>query len=89
MTPPFAGLLPDALLIDLPEIDAQHDQIFGRIEALKAACYGSGPAPLEDFQGLLDYLQFHFATEERMAREAGVDFLDHDRVCLLYTSRCV
>ena len=55
MTPPFAGLLPDALLIDLPEIDAQHDQIFGRIEALKAACYGSGPAPLEDFQGLLDY----------------------------------
>lgn len=80
MNTPFAGLLPEALLIDLPEIDAQHDEIFGRVEALKAACYGSGPAPLEDFQSLLDYVQFHFSTEEGMARETGVDFLDHGRV---------
>ncbi len=76
----LAGVLPEALLIDLPEIDVQHEEIFRRIESLKAACFGSGPAPLEDFQGLLDYLKHHFATEEQVALEAAADFVDHAKV---------
>ena len=76
----FAGVLPEALLIDLPEIDIQHEEIFRRVESLKVACYGSGPAPFDGFQSLLDYVQHHFATEERVAREAGAEFVEHARV---------
>jgi hypothetical protein len=67
----LAGLLPEALLIDLPEIDAQHEEIFRRIEALKETCFGSGPVSFEEFESLLEYLKYHFATEERVAGEAG------------------
>ncbi len=76
----LAGLLPEALLIDLPEIDAQHEEIFRRIESLKLACIGSGPIPFEDFDSLLAYLKYHFGSEERVASEVGIDFLDHATV---------
>ncbi|MDS4015660.1 MAG: hemerythrin family protein [Candidatus Accumulibacter sp.] len=76
----LVGMLPDALLIDLPEIDAQHEEIFCRIEALKAACFGSGPAPLEEFRSLLDYLKHHFASEERIAQQTGINFAAHAQV---------
>ncbi|MBK8116482.1 MAG: hemerythrin family protein [Candidatus Accumulibacter sp.] len=75
-----AGMLPEALLIDLPEIDAQHEEIFRRIETLKAVCFASGPLPFEDFDQLLAYLKCHFATEERVATENGADFADHAAV---------
>jgi len=76
----LAGLLPEALLIDLPEIDAQHEEIFRRIEALKETCFGSGPVSFEEFESLLEYLKYHFSTEERVAGEAGAGFVDHARV---------
>ncbi|HQC79601.1 MAG TPA: hemerythrin domain-containing protein [Accumulibacter sp.] len=75
-----AVMLPEALSIGLPEIDAQHESIFRCIESLKAICYGSGPASLEEFENLLEYLKYHFASEERLAGEVGVDFLDHATV---------
>lgn len=74
------GLLPEALVIDLPEIDAQHEEIFQRIESLKGACFGSEPISFSTFDRLLDYLEHHFNTEKRIAREVGIDFLDHDAV---------
>jgi hemerythrin len=73
----LAGLLPEALLIDLPEIDAQHEEIFCRIEALKETCFGSGPVSLDEFDSLLNFLDYHFASEERIAREVGADFVAH------------
>ncbi len=76
----LTGLLPEALLIDLPEIDPQHEEIFRRIESLKLACIGSGPIPFEDFDSLLAYLKYHFGSEERIANELGIDFLDHAAV---------
>ncbi len=76
----FTGLLPDALVINLPEIDAQHEEIFGRIEALKAACLESDDVPIEEFESLEAFFVFHFATEERIAREAGLDFSEHTRI---------
>ena len=75
-----AGLLPEALLVDLPEIDAQHEEIFHRIEALKATCFESSYVPIEEFYVLLDFFATHFATEERIAAEAGLDFTDHARI---------
>lgn len=76
----LVGMLPEALLIDLPEIDAQHEEIFRRIESLKAACFGSGPVSFDDFSGLLDYLRYHFATEETVAQQVGADFTKHAQV---------
>ncbi|MCB1965798.1 hemerythrin family protein [Accumulibacter sp.] len=76
----LTGLLPAALLIDLPEIDVQHEEIFRRIEALKRASFGTGPVSFEECHDLLDYLEWHFASEESVARERGVDFADHARV---------
>ncbi|WP_300337894.1 hemerythrin family protein [Accumulibacter sp.] len=76
----LTGLLPEALLIGVPEIDVQHEEIFCRIEALKAKSFGSGPPSLDGFESLLDYLEWHFASEERLALQRGVDFADHARV---------
>lgn len=76
----IAGLLPEALVVDLPEIDAQHEEIFHRIESLKAACFESSYVPIDEFSALLDYFATHFATEERIAEEAGLDFADHARI---------
>lgn len=75
-----AGLLPEALLVDLPEIDAQHEEIFHRIEALKTTCFESSYVPIDEFHALLDFFATHFATEERIAADAGLDFTDHARI---------
>lgn len=73
----LAGLLPEALLIDLPEVDAQHEEIFVRLEALKEACFGADAGPLDEFGPLLEFVAYHFATEERIAEEAGLEFSRH------------
>ena len=75
----LGGLLPEALLIYLPEIDVQHEEIFRRIEALKISSIGREPVSLDEFHSLLDYLEWHFASEERVAQQQGVDFVDHAR----------
>ena len=67
-----AGLLPESLLVDLPEIDAQHEEIFNRIESLKSACFESAITPIDEFESLLAYFAFHFATEERLADAVGL-----------------
>lgn len=75
-----AGLLPEALLVDLPEIDQQHEEIFIRIESLKTACFESVHVAIDEFDALLDFFAQHFATEERIAEEAGIDFAEHARI---------
>jgi len=70
-------LLPQALVIDQPEIDVQHEQIFTRIESLKIACVESTNQVLEIFDDLLLFLGEHFATEERIAQESGLEFSGH------------
>jgi hemerythrin len=71
------GLLPEALVIDLPEVDAQHEEIFVRLEALKAACFDANANCLDEFERLLRFFEFHFATEEELAVQAGLDFSVH------------
>lgn len=73
------NLLPEALVLDVPEVDAQHEEIFFRVEWLKALCLeanGLVDAPADEF---LMFLKEHFSTEERIAREAGLDFSEHAR----------
>ena len=72
-----SACLPDELLVDLPEIDAQHEGIFSRIELLKTGCFESRYVDIAEFHALLTVFEQHFATEERIAEEAGLDFSAH------------
>ncbi len=76
----FTGLLPEALMIDLPEVDAQHEEIFVRIESLKIACFEGDNPGAELFDDLLLFLGHHFATEERIAQQAGLEFFLHTKM---------
>jgi hemerythrin len=76
----LSPFLPEALLVDLPEVDAQHEEVFMRIESLKASCFENDYVDIAEFQGLLDCFALHFATEEHLAEEAGVDFTAHAKI---------
>lgn len=80
MTMYIPGMLPDGLLVDLPEVDAQHEEIFNFIDFLKTSCFEHNHMPVNEFGKLLDYFAIHFATEERIAEEAGLDFTDHAKI---------
>ena len=80
MTMYIPGMLPDGLLVDLPEVDAQHEEIFNFIDFLKTSCFEHHHMPVDEFGKLLDYFAIHFATEERIAEEAGLDFTDHAKI---------
>lgn len=75
----FTGLLPEALMINLPEVDAQHEEIFVRIESLKIAYFEGNNPGFEIFDDLLTFLGHHFATEERIAQQAGLEFCLHTK----------
>ena len=72
-----SGLVPDALLVSLPDIDVQHEQIFAFLETLKIACFGSSYLPEDGFRRFINDLAQHFADEERLASFNGVDFSQH------------
>jgi hemerythrin-like metal-binding protein len=76
----LTGLLPEALLIDQPEVDAQHEEIFTCIESLKIACVAGGNPDIGVFDDLLLFLGQHFATEERIAQEAALEFSSHAKI---------
>ena len=71
------GLLPELLLLGIPEVDAQHEAVFFRIENLKFLCIERNELPRAVVDELLDYLREHFATEERIADEQQIEFSEH------------
>lgn len=73
------GLLPTELMIGHPEVDAQHDEIFCRIETLKAVMLEDGQPHHAEFDALIAFFELHFATEEACAQAAGIDFSAHAR----------
>jgi hemerythrin len=75
-----AALLPEALRVDFPEIDGQHEEIFCRLEVLKTACFGNNDLPVDEFKSLLDSIGRHFASEEWLAGQAVIEFSEHARV---------
>lgn len=72
-------LLPAALVIDIPEVDEQHQEIFTRIELLKVACVDGGYAGISAFDDLLVFIAHHFTTEEHIAAQAGLEFSRHTK----------
>ena len=77
MNADHAVFLPDALLINVPEIDEQHAGLFASLARLKDRCIESNCLPAEDAAKLLEILRVHCATEEALAREAGLEFSSH------------
>ncbi|PKO35345.1 MAG: hemerythrin [Betaproteobacteria bacterium HGW-Betaproteobacteria-7] len=74
------GLLPELLVLDIPEVDAQHEAIFYRIENLKYHCIEHNELPEAVVGDLLAFLSEHFATEERMAAALQLEFTEHARM---------
>lgn len=72
-----AYFLPDSLILNVPEIDEQHRELFAKLAEIKAICIAENCLPEASAEALLGFLQDHFATEERMAKTAGYDFSQH------------
>lgn len=73
------SFLPGPLRIGITEIDAEHDLLFRQLVVLKGLCLRDGCMPVAESDGLLVALSEHYATEERLAEEAGLDFAEHAR----------
>lgn len=74
------ALLPEALLTEQPEVDAQHEEIFVRLEALKDACFNPNANCHDEFERLIVFFEYHFSAEEKLAEEAGLDFSEHSQM---------
>lgn len=72
-----AAYLPEALVINVPEIDEQHAGLFAGLAQLKDRCIESNCLPPDDAEKLLAALRIHCATEEAMADQAGLEFAAH------------
>lgn len=75
-----SGLLPEVLMLGIPSVDAQHDDIFCKIENLKFHCVETNALSPTLFSALLTVLHAHFDTEAAIAADAGVDFEEHGRI---------
>ena len=72
-----AYFLPGSLVLAVPEIDEQHRELFAKLTEIKIICIEENCLPDASAEALLDFLQLHFATEERLAKAAGYDFSKH------------
>ena len=73
----LSGCLPVALMTGEAELDGQHDGIFSCIDRLKKLAFESEVLPPDEVRYLIDLLAEHFATEERLAKVANIEFLVH------------
>ena len=72
-------LLPAELVTGLPDIDAQHEAIFGRLVAIKDLCLNHRHLPGSEAEALLQALREHYEAEEKLAAAMGRDFSEHAR----------
>jgi len=62
--------LPNALVIEVPEIDHQHARLFEQLEVFKASCIEHNAFVSEEAEAIFQILVDHCATEERLAAQA-------------------
>ena len=77
MSAPQYSMLPKNLRVDVTVIDDEHNELFALLEGFKGYCFDVSPMPQEKRDELYAILVSHFETEERLAKEAGIHFLDH------------
>lgn len=78
MTSDDIRLLPEALVLGVPEIDAEHAEMFARIASIKAHCLETNSLPFDEAEALLAFLNKHFAMEYELAARYDIRFADHD-----------
>lgn len=64
----------DSLLTGDAMIDGQHRELIGRIHSLQVTCENEKPAKREAIRlldYLADYIEYHFAEEEKLQEEIG------------------
>ncbi|UCV01827.1 bacteriohemerythrin [Dechloromonas denitrificans] len=77
MNDQIAVFLPDSLVVNVPEIDEQHAELFARLASLKSLCIEANCLPSDQAEALLEALRIHCSTEEAFAERAGLDFTVH------------
>lgn len=77
LDPLAVGFLPSSLHTGVPEMDSQHEALFGRLVYLKNLCLGQNSLPAAEAEGLLDFLREHYATEAQLAMDMNIDFSGH------------
>lgn len=77
MNDQIAVFLPDSLVINVPEIDEQHAELFAGLARLKSLCIEANCLPSDQAEALLETLRIHCSTEEAFAERAGLDFTVH------------
>jgi len=66
-----------ALSVGIPEIDAQHQELFRRVDRLLGAMLANDHRETGAMLAFLgEYVATHFSTEERFMREVGYPGLD-------------
>lgn len=69
-----------ALSVGIPEIDAQHQELFRRVDRLVTAMLSDDHGEIGLMLAFLaDYVVTHFSTEERFMREVGYPGLPRHR----------
>jgi hemerythrin-like metal-binding protein len=71
------GLLPEEMLTDHRGMDLQHEEIFSRIEFLRNSEIEDDASLIPALSSLLAYLAEHFAMEQQLAAESGLEFSAH------------
>lgn len=74
-----AAFLPLGLAVDVTVIDEQHAELFALLADLKRVCLERNEVPAAELDALINFLHDHFETEERLAREAAMNFSSHAR----------
>lgn len=69
--------LPSGLLLGVEKIDIQHAALFRRLIQLKESYLLNGELLAAEAAGLVQALREHYASEEQLAGEIGMDFAAH------------
>ena len=67
-------------VLDIQEMDEEHNELFKRLENLKEHSFGNQALLREEADNLLEYLTQHFRTEQNLAEKAGIDFAAHAQI---------
>lgn len=64
-------------VLNVPKMDEEHNELFGRLDNLKMHSFGSSEVLQQEADALCNCLIKHFKTEQKLADAAGIDFTDH------------
>lgn len=76
-TSSLSEMLPIELRVGNTMLDAQHDKLFCRIEALKTAAFAENGISIIALRECATAFAIHFADEESLAKSAEIEFLVH------------